>query len=329
MKIEYIIILLLFLFFIGIGIIIWLLWRERHKKLDLKAQAVKEAYNDFSIKYNKELQNYQNLQLQKNNTIFELEQIKKELVEKETFNTTLLQIREEELNNLINEKKKFKESQLQLEIDDWAQSAQEAAEFQRNLILDEYQKEIDEAYDSLRNLWTEVNEFKEKRDAINEEILRSRALEEQQEFYRIQLSESSINDIQILNEIRPRLSKIDLLNKLIYDNYISKPTREMAKRVLNGKDPSGIYKVTNIKTKEVYIGKSVTVSTRWINHIKSSAGLDGVADSQFQRALKHYGIENFTWELLEEVPKDKLSEREKYYIEFYNTTKYGYNMRKG
>ena len=103
----------------------------------------------------------------------------------------------------------------------------------------------------------------------------------------------------------------------------------MTKRVLEGKNPSGIYKVTNIETQEIYIGKSTSVADRWINHVKSACGLDGVADSQFQRALKKYGVDGFTWELLEEVPKDKLSDREKYYITIYNTTHYGYNMRNG
>ena len=41
------------------------------------------------------------------------------------------------------------------------------------------------------------------------------------------------------------------------------------------------------------------------------------------------GIENFTFELLEEVSKDKLSEREKYWIQFYDTVKYGMNEKVG
>jgi excinuclease UvrABC nuclease subunit len=55
----------------------------------------------------------------------------------------------------------------------------------------------------------------------------------------------------------------------------------MCKRVLEGGDPSGIYKVTNVKTNEIYIGKSTTVASRWTNHVKSAFGLEGVADSQF------------------------------------------------
>lgn len=181
----------------------------------------------------------------------------------------------------------------------------------------------------LINLKGEVNDWQKRRDAVNEEILRQRAMNEQQDFYRIVLSKETFEDIELFNSIRARLHNRTLLDKMIYDNYISKPTREMTKRILSGKAPSGIYKITNIQTKECYIGKSTDVSTRWVNHIKSACGLEGVADSQFQRALKKYGIDQFTFELLEEVPKDKLTEREKYYISLFDTTKFGYNQRIG
>ena len=127
-----------------------------------------------------------------------------------------------------------------------------------------------------------------------------------------------------MNDIRQKLNKTDLLNKLIYENYIARPTKEMVKRVLEGKNPSG-----NIKTNEIYIGKSTKISDRFQNHVKSACGLEGVAESQFQRALKKYGIDNFTWELLEEVPKENLNEAEKRWIEFYGTKDYGYNQRLG
>lgn len=63
--------------------------------------------------------------------------------------------------------------------------------------------------------------------------------------------------------MRARLHKTSFLDKIIYDSYVSKYVKEMAKRVLTRNDPSGIYKVTNIKTNEIYIGKSTTIATRW------------------------------------------------------------------
>jgi hypothetical protein len=41
------------------------------------------------------------------------------------------------------------------------------------------------------------------------------------------------------------------------------------------------------------------------------------------------GIQNFTFELIEECPKDKLTEREKFYINLYNSKNYGLNEKVG
>ena len=181
----------------------------------------------------------------------------------------------------------------------------------------------------IETILASLEDHKKKQDALNQEILRRRAIEEQQDFYRICISDSSKEDMTIINSFLPQIHEKTKMNKLIYDNYISKPTLEMAKRVLSGRDPSGIYKITNIHTGEIYVGQSTTVKTRWCNHVKAACGLDGVADSMFQRALKKYGVDSFTFELLEEVPKENLREREKFYIISYESDKYGYNQKIG
>lgn len=200
-------------------------------------------------------------------------------------------------------------------------------------LLVEAQKQYEDALSTwtkeIEKVQEELSEYQKKREAINEEILRQRAIEEQKDFYRICITEDDLKDIDTLLSIRQKLFKTSFLDKIIYDTYVAKYVKEMTKRVLTGRDPSGIYKVTNMLTNEIYVGKSATIATRWINHVKSAFGLEGVADSQFQRALKKYGVQNFTWEVLEEVPKDKLSSREKYFISFYNSTTYGYNQRVG
>ena len=246
-----------------------------------------------------------------------------------TFNSSILNLRKDEITRLAEEEKERQISKVNEEVQQWAESAQEAANWVYENAVKANNNAIEKLNQELENLVSTVNDYKEKRDAINQEILRSRAISEQQDFYRIQIEETSKHDIEVINSVRSQIYKFEVLNKLLYDNYISKPTKEMIKRVLEGKNPSGIYKVTNIKTQEIYIGKSTTIAERWTNHVKSACGLSGVADSQFQRALKQYGIDEFTWELLEVVPKEKLTEREKYWINFYDTTHYGYNMRVG
>ena len=285
---------------------------------------------DLKEKYNLLSQNkIQDMSEESTKLRNEIQHLSNEIKEKQNFNSSLKKIREEELDRLLAEQKEFKESQIEEEICEWTESAQEAATAQIEHLKSKMCQEIESQKIDLSELKTLIEEYKAQRDVINEEILRSRAMESQQDFYRVQFDAETLGDIEILNSVRPRLQKFELFNKFLYSNYISKPTKEMVKRVLAGRNPSGIYKVTNIDTKEIYIGKSVTVATRFENHIKSAYGLEGVADSQFQRALKKYGVDHFTWELLEEVPKDKLGEKEKYWIQFYGTKEYGYNMKEG
>ena len=178
-------------------------------------------------------------------------------------------------------------------------------------------------------LLSEIDDFKKKQSVINEEILRRREVEEKQDFYRIVLDTYSIQDIQLLLNIREKLVFRENLDKLIYDVYISKPVMEMVKRVLAGNAPSGIYKITRLKTGEIYIGKSTDVKKRWTEHCKTAFGVGSIAHSILHTTMKKDGIEHFTFELLEEVPKDKLTEREKYWITFYDSKNYGLNERNG
>lgn len=258
-----------------------------------------------------------------------IETIENDIESKSKFNETVHRMRAQELDRLIEEEKEHKLAIVDLEVQDWAASAQEVARDNYNQLLVDQEKEIATKKEQVKYLITQLAEQQSKIEAVNREILRRRAIEEKHEFYCIQISDAVKNDIEILNEIRPRLSNVEIFNKFIYDNYIAKPTKEMIQRVLAGRNPSGIYKVTNIDTHESYIGKSVKISDRWVNHVKGAAGLGGIAESQFQRALKKYGVDKFTWEVLEEVDKDELSTREKYWITFYSTKEYGYNQREG
>lgn len=175
----------------------------------------------------------------------------------------------------------------------------------------------------------QLEDYRNKQEAAAKEILRRRAIEENQSFYSIELSKESQEDIETLNTIRQKLYRRDFLDKMIYDTYIAKPANEMIKRVLEGKAPSGIYKITRLKTGEVYIGKSTDIKARWQQHIKTANNCGTIAHSMLHTTMEKDGISNFTFELLEIVPKDKLTEREKYWINFYKSKDYGLNMKEG
>ena len=179
----------------------------------------------------------------------------------------------------------------------------------------------------LENTKAELEVERSKRAAINEEIRRRRQVEEEQDFYKIQFSDEDKNDVEILRSIAPRLRHPEAINKVIWSAYYQKPLAELRKRVAI--EGSGIYKITRIKTGEIYIGQARNVSTRFAEHCKAALGVGTLASSQLHRVMQSDGCENFLFELLEKTPVDKLKERESYYIDFYDSKNYGLNAIKG
>lgn len=89
-----------------------------------------------------------------------------------------------------------------------------------------------------------------------------------------------------------------------------------------------IYMIFNDFNKQVYIGKALYgAAHRWREHI----GYDLQNNQYIHRAMRKYGIEHFDYKIIEtNIPKDLLNEREKYWIEYYNSlVPNGYNMTKG
>ena len=78
----------------------------------------------------------------------------------------------------------------------------------------------------------QIEAYSAKQAAINEAILRQRELDEQKDFYRVCLAPDTANDVEVLNAARRNLKKPEIIDKIIYDNYIAKPVLEMIKRVL-------------------------------------------------------------------------------------------------
>lgn len=189
------------------------------------------------------------------------------------------------------------------------------------------QKEI--SFKELEEIKKELEDYRSRRDAVNEAIMREKEIQEHETFYKINISKTDIEDIETLEQIRPRLKNREALSKLIWEVFIRRECQEMIKRITSGRKVCGIYKITYTKTGEAYIGKTTDIQTRWQNHIKTTIGLDGCAHSTFHTRMEKDGFWNYTFEILEEVEKEKLSEREKYWIKFYNTTAYGLNQKEG
>lgn len=93
-----------------------------------------------------------------------------------------------------------------------------------------------------------------------------------------------------------------------------------------------IYKVTCLVTEKIYIGKTETsVQDRWKGHCRA-AFLESHSDYNFpfHRTIRKYGKENFRVEEIEEVEdSEELKEREKFWINKFNSYYNGYNSTLG
>ena len=93
---------------------------------------------------------------------------------------------------------------------------------------------------------------------------------------------------------------------------------------------SGIYKIENKINHKVYIGQSVNIKRRWSNHRQHYKNpKDKGYDYYLYRSMRKYGIKNFSFEILEVCPPSLLNERERYYINKYDSFFNGYNNSLG
>lgn len=154
---------------------------------------------------------------------------------------------------------------------------------------------------------------------------------EQQErlFYTIQVPEEYRDDINfLLTSVAQKVRHPDIISKLVWSEYIKPYLDDTFKRIQIKAEP-GIYKLTNINTNKPYIGKSTDVKKRITDHFKGSVGIKNIADQAVHHAILQDGIWNWTIEIITYCEKDKLSQLEKYYIDFFKTQQYGYNRKQG
>lgn len=204
----------------------------------------------------------------------------------------------------------------------------------------QYEKEKDEAKVNFQIFSDEINlkkaalteeikAFEARQAAIVAQFKKDEETRKQRDFYRISIDSMSVNDIAKLKSMAPSFSRPEIFYKLLYETYYKALMEELFKRVLSdNKDKGGIYKITNINNEKVYIGKTTKFIDRWRTHAKRGCNIERIA-GQIYDALFKEGLENFTWEIVEVCPKEEQTEKEKYWIEFYHSDQYGYNMKKG
>lgn len=157
-----------------------------------------------------------------------------------------------------------------------------------------------------------------------------KALEEaeKKDFYKLQITKEDKEEIDKLYTIVPVLRNREPLDKVIWKMYYEKPTTDLIGRLIGTQTKTGIYKITNLINGMSYVGQSVNIADRFRAHIKAGLGIDS-SNNKLYTAMKKDRVENFMFEIIEECDRTLLNEKEKYWIEFFQSESFGYNMTKG
>lgn len=90
-----------------------------------------------------------------------------------------------------------------------------------------------------------------------------------------------------------------------------------------------IYKITNKINNKIYIGKTVNnIKDRFSRHLNDA--FSERLDTHLARAMRKYGSDNFIIEEIDSTDnEEELSEKEIYWIKYYDSYNTGYNMTTG
>ena len=76
-----------------------------------------------------------------------------------------------------------------------------------------------------------------------------------------------------------------------------------------------------------YVGQAAKLAERWKQHIKRGLGADPITKNKLYPAMKAIGVENFSFEVIEECERSKLDEREDYWQNFFKAKEFGYSIK--
>ena len=261
-----------------------------------------------------------------------------------------LQARQEEIEKALETAKSMAE-QMSKELFDSSQALmQEKLESSAQSLAEEYQKYQEEyvnAYSQLQAdmvqqflsmqtarreelavLEKELLDMRSKRNAAIQALQREEERRLEQDKYRIIINEEDISEVIRIREIASSFRNPRVLYKALWEGYFRNPTNSLITRTVGTGRKTGIYKITSMLNGMVYIGQSNDIAERFKEHIKTGLGLE-TSTNLLYTAMKSQGVENFTFEVLEECEREKLNAQEAYWIEFYQSQIFGFNMTKG
>ena len=229
--------------------------------------------------------------------------------------------RQAALDETFNEKKAFLEAELEKTTKECDKQAEEAKKWMG--------EQIEESLAKVKEYQLAEEQQHERFLSLRKPLLQYEMDKQAKLFYTIQLPEEYREDIEfLLTTVAAKVQHPDIISKLVWAEYVKPNLDDTFKRIEIKAEP-GIYKLTNLDSGKAYIGKSTDIKKRIADHFKSSIGLSTISDQAVHHEIRKTGFWNWVIEVIIYCDKDKLSELEKYYIEFFKTQEFGFNKRAG
>ena len=312
-------------------------YAERQQDLIVQENKIVEDIQQKKFIFENECsQKLLNWQQQENNLKTKVVSLESQINEKQQAIDLLIQQTNSTINEIIDKSFDAAVSQYENKIFTEEQKYNQATTAAHDIYIDmlntyqhSYLTSVEEKQQELLKLNQQLEEAKAKAVAAIECNKRAELDKQQKDFYKLQLTNIDLEEIAKIKSIEPYLRQKEPLNKVIWKVYYEKPTTDLIGRVIGQKVKTGIYKITNIRNGMCYVGQAVNIAERWKQHIKRGIGADPPTQNKLYPAMLSIGVENFTFEIIEECSGIQLTEREKYWTDFYQAQSYGYVVRKG
>lgn len=275
--------------------------QQADKEIEQRNLLLSNNVNELEIKKSNLLNELDRLQMTTESIYAEKERVLKEKFEENAERLALIYRTEEE---------KYK--------DEYLNTLEESARY--------YKEQLGERREELLVVTNTLKELKSKADAAT--AVYKRTLEEEQkiDFYRLELTEIDIKEINKIREVEQYLRDARPISKVIWTVYYEHPYTDLIGRVIGHEQKTGIYKITNLVNHMCYVGQAANIAERWKQHIKCAIGAEDGARNKLYPAMQKYGVENFTFEIIEECSREELNEREQYWQDFYKAKEFGYSI---
>lgn len=305
-----------------------------------QSYAQQAAYLISKVKHKQQQEKYlifsiQQKEREKDKVIQDLEQISNlyntKNKECQELNTKIIEIQKQVDQTYEEQKKKINNR-----IEEFKRTAEQSASYYFDNLEKSYQtaeaghaEKMTRLKEEMDGAAADLQKLQDTRKAAHQALLKQQEIKENKDNYRLLPSSFDIQDITALKRVKETLHKPRILSMLIWQTYYQILAKEKFPIILQDKTKMGIYKITNIRTDECYIGQSVDIYKRWTDHCKAGLGIDAPVGNKLYKAMQDEGLYNFTFQLLCECPKQELDEKEKYFINLYQADLYGYNGTKG